>query len=336
MQIVHLFKKVYLSFDIMFQPVFDTLVVSEDYYSPHSSFINNHMKMGYHHGKFTKASEVSWSTFFNNVSDRRTMVYASPENFAVIYFSFLKTIKPFIKKTSAVKILEIILKRNEFIADTWSDLRDKGIREQKKAALLDFVAKVRTNFDKAWILSKSLDLDKNFVEQNLGIEMMLARYWADGREESVIIKKLEQMIMKTLVVHGQEFSNMYATDWLHRNPGADKNVMDRTLQNDPKLSWICDPYLSEKTLDQFFEKNDWTVLHKIYEQIFSPSSVAVSLMPHQWRRLVNRDWLAILDKKDPLTVLALFSEAPYKTLVNGWLISYFAAQNQQTLKEMVI
>ena len=52
-------------------------------------------------------------------------------------------------------------------------------------------------------------------------------------------------------------------------------------------------------------------------------------------KIISKDWTAILNKDDPLTLMAVGTEPIYRMLVNTWLISYFAKQPLDTLRSIV-
>lgn len=336
MMIAHLFNKIYLSFDFMFQPAFNTLVVSKNAYSPHRSFINQHIGFGVHHGSFANHPAVDWKTFFTTATDRRTVIYADAVNFAVIYFSFLKTIKPYIKKSAAIKILEIVLKRTEFVAEYWNENRDAEGAVDKKNKTLQITAEIRSSIDQAWTACQAFDLSAEYVQRELGIEFLLAQYWANGSQESLVKEKLESMWWKTFVCWGEEFFKLYLYDWMYRNPGMSKEFLLAELLTNNELSWMADPNLNENNVDQFRQNHDWSTISKIFKQLTSNqhNSIMVELNG-QFKNIVDKNWSLILDKSNPLSLLAVFTEPAYRSLANGWLISYFAAQSPQKLKEIV-
>lgn len=336
MMIAHLFNKVYLSFDFMFQPVYDTLSVSERKNAPHASFINRHIGMGRHHGSFADINEVNWSTFFTSVANERTVIYADAVNFAAIYFSFLRTIKPYIKKSAAIKILEIVLKRTEFVADTWTETQP-GIATVKKNNTLETVEKIRNCVNQAWAQSKTMNLTPEFVRQGMGIEFLLAQYWADGRHEEMLKTRLESMWWKSFVFVGEELKIWHMIDWMYKNPGSNKDQMLASVYMDSELSWLADPNLSESNVEQFKQNNNWSTVIKIFNYAVQCRQNRMMLeMIAQWKNVVDKNWGVILNQSDPLSLLAVFSEPSYSELVNGWLVSYFAAQPQSVLREMVI
>jgi len=336
MTIAHLFNKVYLSFDALFQPAFDTIVVSNNYYSPHDSFINNHISMGDHYGRFTEASKVSWTSFFAGAKDRRTIVYADPLNFATVYFSLLKTINPDISKANAIKLLEVVLKRAEFQLVDY-DIFVGGLTKDKKDALNQSIIETREHYNEAWTASSAFELDADFVQSGMGLEFAVARYWANGQGEAAVKSRLEQMWWKAFVNWGEEFMKWYTITWMHENPNSNQQLMFAQAMQDPDLAWIADPNLSLGKAEEFRSGKNWSTIEKIYKQITSSQHNGIVVELHQhWDTVVAKDWSVILDKSNPLTLLAVGTEPGYRMLVNSWLISYFAAQTTQTLGEMVL
>ena len=332
----HLLNKVYISFDVLFQPVFDTIIVSKNHYSPHDSFINKHVRMGDHHGLFKSSDLVDWATFFNSVNDRRTMVYADPLNFAAIYFSLLKTINPDINKANAIKILEIILKRTTFYFVEY-DIFYGDFSDEQKRILTEQIEETRQSYDQAWAQSKKFDLDQGAVQDGLGIEFLVARYWADGRNEDMVKDRLEQMWWKTFISWGEEYMKWYTIKWFHENPESTHQLMFAHVLSDPALSWMADPSLNITTVDEFRNSNDWSVIEKIHNAILSNQDNGLVIeVQEQWKNVVKKDWSVILDQSNPLNLLAVGTEPSYRVLLNSWLISYFATQSKQKLGEMVI
>ena len=180
MTIAHLFNKVYLSFDSLYQPAFDNLLVTQNYYAPSDTFINRHVMMGKYHGKYAVAKDVPWDTFFAECRDTRTIVYASPENFVTIYFSLLRTINPYISKENAFKIFNVVLKRTEFYFLEF-DVFTGGLADPTKEALKKDVEAARTCFEMAWNASQPMNIGGDFILNNMGLEFLVARYWVYGR-----------------------------------------------------------------------------------------------------------------------------------------------------------
>lgn len=336
MMIAHLFNKVYLSFDVFFQPAFDTLTVSTDHYAPHLSFVNQHIGTGQHHGNHTQASDVDWKSFFDSVNDRRTVIHADAKNFATIYFCFLKTINADISKQSAVKLLEIVLKRTEFIVSHWTHKRITD-HTAKKDKTLEIVAQIRSTVDETWAASTAFELSQDFVHQGMSIEFLIAQFWADGRNQSLLKQKLETMWWKTFVSWGEEYFKIYVIDYLFHHPDSSKESLMAELSQSQDLFWMADVSLTEDTAAEFRAKHDWSVIEKIYTQITSTQNNSLVIqLNKQWQNIVDKNWTVILDKNDPLSLLAVFTEPTFRSLVNGWLISYFAAQPVDKLKEMVL
>lgn len=335
MTIAHLFNKVYLSFDTLYQPAFDNLLVTKNYYGPHESFINKHISMGDHYGKHEQASDVQWAEFFSQCKDRRTIVYADPENFSTIYFSLLKTINPYINKDNAIKILEVVLKRAEFCFVEF-DIFLGGLTDASKEALQRDITAARDSYNTAWEKSQALGVGGDFILNNIGLEYLVGRFWVDGRAGDQVKNRLEQMWWKTFVNWGEEYSKWYMLDWLYQNPTSSREVMLAHVSQDPDLSWVADPNLSTDTVDEFRSSNDWSVIEKIHRAILSNqhNGLAIEMQP-QWEAVVRKDWNSILDKSNPMNLIAVGTEPTYRVLLNSWLISYFAAQSKQTLGEMV-
>jgi hypothetical protein len=335
MTIAHLFNKVYLSFDSLYQPAFDNLLVTKNHYGPHESFLNKHISLGDHYGKHENASNVQWSEFFSQCKDRRTIVYADPENFSTIYFSLLKTINPYISKDNAIKILEIVMKRAEFCFVEF-DIFLGGLTDSSKEALQKDIASARSYYNSAWEASQPMSVGGDFILTSMGLEYLVGRFWVDGRAGDQVKNRLEQMWWKTFVNWGEEYSKWYMLDWLYKNPTSSRELMLAHVLQDPDLSWIADPNLKTDTVDEFRSSNDWSVIEKIHRAILSNqhNGLAIEMQP-QWEAVVRKDWNSILDKSDPMNLIAVGTEPTYRVLLNSWLISYFAAQSKQTLGEMV-
>jgi hypothetical protein len=292
--------------------------------------------MGDHHGSFKSAEEVNWTTFFASVNDRRTVVYADPLNFATIYFSFLKTINPDISKANAIKILEIVLKRAIFYFVEY-DIFYGGFSEPQKEVLAEQINEIRQSYNQAWEQSKKFELDRDTVQDGMGFEFLIAQYWANGRNESQVKDRLEQMWWKTFVSWGEEYMKWYTIKWFHENPDSTHQLMFAHVLSDPTLSWMADPMLNVATADQFRSSNDWSVIEKIHSAISSTQDNGLVIeVQEQWKNVIKKDWSVILDQSNPLNLLAVGTEPVYRVLFNSWLVSYFASQSKQTLGEMVI
>lgn len=334
--IAHLFSKVYLNFDSMLRPTFDTLIVSSGNFAVHESFINKHFGMGTSHGRFATASEVNWPEFFSNLTSNRTVVYADPLAFATIYFSFLKTVKPTISFDNAKKVLEIILKRAEFYYIEY-DAFGGGHGAGEPAELLkQKIQEVRSNYEQAWADSQPWALDSSFVENNLGIEFLVAKYWANGTNEQPLKEKLEAIWWKVFVGWGEESMKQYSIRWLHQNPGTTPEMFLSQISTDPNLSWMADPNLDLEKTHLFRQTNNWSAVEKIFAFLLSDQDrgLIIETEPH-WATVVSKDWNKILDKADPMALIVPASEPVYRVLINSWLISYFANTTTDKLKEFV-
>ena len=336
MTIAHLFNKVYLSFDTLYQPAFDNLLVTKNYYAPNESFFNKHISMGDHYGKYEQASDVNWPEFFAQCKDRRTIVYADPANFVTIYFSLLKTINPYINKRNAIKIIEVVLKRTDFCFVEF-DIFLGGLTPETKEALKKDIEAARACYNQAWEISEPMNLAGDFILRGMGLEFLIARYWVDGRAGVQVRDRLEQMWWKTFANWGEEYLKWYAIDWLYKNPTSTKEIMLAQVALDPELSWMADPNLSTDTAEEFRATNDWSTIRKIHSAILKNqhNGLAIEMQP-QWDAVVRKDWNAILDRSNPMNLLAVGTEPIYRVLLNSWLITYFAAQTKENLGEMVI
>jgi len=333
--IANLFGKVYLNFDVTFKPAFDTLIVSGTALVPHDSFINTSIGMGKHHGKYSHAADVPWKDFFQSVNNRRTVIYADDDNFPVIYFSFLKTINPNISYENAVKILEIVLKRSKFYLSDYDAFGGANSIGQKER-VVSSINEIRTLLPVAWDKSFSFNLSQHYVNANVGIEFLLARYWQGGRNEDIIKEKFEDFWWKAFVQWGEEFAKNYSWRWLHKNPGCTIEMFHSEMMQDPDLEWIADPNLNLEKTRQFRRSNDWSVIEKIYKAITTDKEHGLLIEHHaQWDEIVKRNWDVILDKNNPLYSIAIGTEPVYRMLINTWLISYFASKSNETLMEMV-
>jgi hypothetical protein len=333
--IAHLFGKVYLNFDATFKPAFDTLIVSSNPIVPHDSFINQHIGMGVNHGKYNHASYVPWKEFFESVNDRRTVIYADNVSFPVVYFNFLKTINPNISYENAVKILEVVLKRAKFYLAEYDSFGGANSEGQKER-VVDSVNKIRQQYSAAWAESKPFELSQEYVTNNLGIEFLLARYWQDGRNEALLKQKLEAVWWKAFVQWGEELRKNYSWRWLHENPGSMIEMFLSEISQNEDTAWMADPNLDLEKAELFRASHDWSTIEKIYQHILADQETGLIIEMHeQWTPIVNRDWSAILDKNNPLPVMAIGTEPIYRVLINTWLMSYFASKSTQTLGEMV-
>lgn len=335
MTIAHLFNKVYLSFDSLYQPAFDNLLVTQNYYAPSDTFINRHVMMGKYHGKYAVAKDVPWDTFFAECRDTRTIVYASPENFVTIYFSLLRTINPYISKENAFKIFNVVLKRTEFYFLEF-DVFTGGLADPTKEALKKDVEAARTCFEMAWNASQPMNIGGDFILNNMGLEFLVARYWVDGRGGEQLKRRLESMWWKTFVNWGEEYMKWYTLDWMYKTQRSSQELMLAQVAENPDLAWVADPNLSTDTVEEFRSSHDWSVIEKIHRAILANqhNGLAIEMQP-QWAAVVSRDWNTILDKSNPMNLIAVGTEPTYRVLINSWLISYFAAQSKQTLGEMV-
>lgn len=334
--IAHLFSKVYLNFDISIRPAFDTLIVSDGAFAIHDSFINNHVGLGKDHGKYINASEVDWPKFFNETDNRRTVVYVNPVNFGTVYFSFLKTINPDITFEIAKRIIEIVLKRAEFYFVEYPIFgSNQGHGARKDVA--DHIEAVRENFQQSWEASQAWELDETFINSNLGIEFLVAKYWADGSNEQVVKDKLETIWWKVFVGWGEEQMKHYSHRWLGMNPGATPDMFIPTMAADPELYWMADPDLDLEKTETFRQRHDWSMVEQIFKFLKNdgPNGVIIETEPH-WDKIVARDWDAILDRNNPMTLIAPAGEPVYRVLLNSWLISYFANLSKDELKDFVL
>jgi hypothetical protein len=333
--IAHLFGKVYLNFDATFKPAFDTLIVSNNPIVPHASFINEHIGMGTNHGKYTHASHVPWTDFFESAGDRRTVIYADNVSFPVVYFNFLKTINPNISYENAVKILEVVLKRAKFYLVEY-DAFGGANSEGQKDRIVTSIEEIRQQYSTAWHESKPFGLSQEYITNNLGIEFLLARYWQDGRNENLLKGKLEDVWWKAFVQWGEELTKNYSWRWLYSNPNSTPEMFFADVLQNPNLSWMADPNLDLEKTAEFRANHDWSIIEKIFQQLIADQDTGLIIELHeQWTTIANRDWNKILDKNNPLPVMAIGTEPIYRVLVNTWLISYFASKSTQTLGEMV-
>jgi hypothetical protein len=334
--IAHLFSKVYLNFDISLRPVFDTLLITDGAYAIHESFINKHVGFGTHHGSFKEASDVDWKTFFSNTGSKRTVIYVNPINFGTVYFSFLKTINPDITYENARRIVEIILKRIEFYYveyPIFGSNQTPGARKE----VADHIEAVRDNLSDAWEKSQAWELDQSYIDDNLGIEYAVARYWANGSNEELVKQKLEQIYWKVFVGWGEEQMKNYSYRWLNLTAGATPDMFLPTMAADPELSWMADPDLDLEKTEDFKRKHDWSIIEKIFTYLKNdtPSGVIIETQPH-WEIIVAKDWDTILNKENPMTLIVPAGEPVYRVLLNSWLISYFANLTNDQLREFVL
>jgi hypothetical protein len=203
--------------------------------------------------------------------------------------------------------------------------------------LAEQIEETRQSYDQAWTQSKKFELDQDTVQNGMGVEFLVARYWADGRNEAMVKERLEQMWWKTFVSWGEEYMKWYAIKWLHENPDSTLQLMLAHVLSDPALSWMADPALNIATVDEFRNSNDWSVIEKIHNAISSTQDNGLVIeVQEQWKNVIKKDWSVILNQSDPLNLLAVGTEPSYRVLLNSWLISYFAAQSKQTLGDMVI
>jgi hypothetical protein len=108
------------------------------------------------------------------------------------------------------------------------------------------------------------------------------------------------------------------------------------MSQNPQMIWMTDPNLNLEKTDLFKASHDWSTVEKIYQTLIADQDAGLIIECHeQWDKVVNKDWSAILDKNNPLAVIAIGTEPVYRVLVNTWLISYFASKPVQTLGEMV-
>jgi hypothetical protein len=334
--IAHLFGKVYLNFDVSFKPAFNTLIVSKNRYAVHDSFINTHVGLGVNCGSHESASSVDWTEFFTNAPDTRTVVYADELNLPTIYFSFLKTVNPGISQDNATKILEIVLKRARFYINEYDAFgAANGVEQNQKIAAM--LIDIRTNYDKAWALSKPFGLSAEYIQANLGLEFLLAQYWADGRNEALVKERLVDIWWKIFVQYGEEATQNYSWRWIHQNPGTNLDVFLATMSQTPGREWMADPNLDLEKTTEFRNSHDWSTVEAIYNWILSDQDNGNIIEMHvPWTTVVDQDWTAILDKSNPRAVIVLGTEPVYRMNINTWLISYFATKSTTTLGEMVL
>jgi hypothetical protein len=334
--IAHLFGKVYMSFDTTLRPVYDTLIVSSGIFAVSESFINNHVGYGSTHGNFKDTSEVDWPTFFNSVNDRRTVIYADANNFGKIYFSFLKTINPTITFENAKNILNIILKRAEFYIVQYPAFgfnQGEAAREDIKT----LINQVESNYQESWLDSSPWELTESFIQDNLGLEYIIAKYWIDGSNEELLKEKLESIWWKNFISWGEEATRLHSQKWVFVNTDPDLRLFNSTLAADENLFWMVDPDLNLDQASTFRQKHDWTVIEKIWNYIKDDQTFGLIIeLKQHWQVVVDKDWDKILDKNTPMPILALATEPVYRLLVNSWLISYFANQPTEKLREFIL
>lgn len=334
--IAHLFSKVYLNFDLELKTTFDTLIVSKNPFTVHESFINKHVGIGMSHGRYNTAGEVDWAAFFSSANDRRTVVYADPLNFATIYFSFLKTINPDISATNAKRILEVVLKRAQMYYAEYTSFGSNQSDAAKKD-VAKFITTVKSLYDQAWELSTAWPLDTAYIDSNLGIEYLVARYWATNTKAQLVKDKLEAIWWKIFVNWGEEAMKNYSHRWLNWNPGTTPDMFIAQISADPKLSWMADPNLDLEKTDLFKQDHDWSIIERIFDflQHDQDNGLIIELEPH-WETIAARNWDKILDKESPMTLIAMASEPIYRVLLNSWLIVYFANLPTDELKDFVL
>ena len=144
------------------------------------------------------------------------------------------------------------------------------------------------------------------------------------------------MWCKTFVNWGEEYMKWYTLDWMYKTQRSSQELMLAQVAENPDLAWVADPNLSTDTVEEFRSSHDWSVIEKIHRAILANqhNGLAIEMQP-QWAAVVSRDWNTILDKSNPMNLIAVGTEPTYRVLINSWLISYFAAQSKQTLGEMV-
>lgn len=334
--IAHLFGKVYLNFDVGFKPAFNTLIVSKNHYMSHDSFFNTHVGMGVDCGAYDSATKVDWTDFFTNAQNNRTVVYADELNFATIYFSFLKTVNPDITQANATKILEIILKRAQFYMVEYDAFGSANSVEQNDR-IAGMLPVIRSKYNQAWQLSKAFGLSAEYIQENMGIEFLLAQYWADGRNVEQVKTCLENIWWKIFVQYGEEAKQNYSWRWIHQNPGTSYEVFLATMSQTPGMTWMADPNLDLEKTAEFRSTNDWNTVKQIYTWMLSDQDSGNIIEMHvPWSLVVDKDWNTILDKSNPRAVIVLGTEPVYRMNINTWLISYFATKSTSTLGEMVL
>ena len=333
--IAHLFSKVYLAFDTTLRPAYDNLIVSAGGFSIYESFINRNIGMGTNHGTYNRTENVDWPAFFNNVNNRRTVVYADPGNFTKIYFSFLKTVSPNITFENAKKIFEIVLKRATFYAVDYDSF---GLNRQgeSKDDISQAVAQIRESYEYGWYGSSPWALSQSFIDKNIGIELLVGRYWAHNQGEEQLKTKLEEIWWKCFVGWGEEASKMYSQRWIYENSDANPLEFISEISNNEQLSWMADPDLNLERTSEFKLKHDWSTIEKIWNFMKQDQEkgLIIELEPH-WQAIIDKNWSAILNKNAPMTLLAPASEPVYRLVIIYRLVSYFANHPIEKLKEFV-
>lgn len=334
--IAHLFSKVYLSFDTTLRPLYDNLIVSTNNMAVCRSFINEHVSLGKEHGVYSDLNEVDWSSFFNSVNPRRTVIYADAINFGKIYFSFLKTANPSITFSNAKKIFEIVLKRTIFYIeyDTFGIHQGEEAREVIKQE----IDKIRENYELCWNESVQWNLSEEFVNNEIGIEFLAAKYWAYGTGLDSLKEKLESIWWKNFVGWGEEAYKIHSQRWIYENSVSNPLIFKSEMSVDPDLYWMADPDLDLEKSDIFRQKHGWQIIEKIWnylKNIQDTGQIIVELEPH-WQSIVEKDWDKILSKENPITLMAPASEPVYRLLINSWLMSYFASKSTEELKDFVL
>lgn len=334
--IAHLFSKVYLSFDTTLRPSYDNLIVSSNNMAVCESFINSHIGLGTSHGVYSDTSEVDWTSFFTSVNPRRTVIYADAINFGKIYFSFLKTVNPSISFDNAKKIVEIILKRANFYILEYDAF---GVHQGDEArnVISDEIIKIRDNYEKCWNESSAWSLDGSFVDKELGIEFLVAKYWAHGTHLETLKEKLESIWWKNFAGWAEESYKLHSQRWIYENKEANPLLFISEISTDENLYWMADPDLDLEKTDILKEKYGWALIEKIWDYLKNnqgTGQLIVELEPH-WQIIVDKDWDKILSKENPITLMAPSTEPIYRLLINSWLISYFATKSPENLKDFV-
>jgi hypothetical protein len=328
----HLTKKVYLSLDVVAQYRWDHLIVSYRPYATTETVVTDLQSIGQGYGNYKLATDVDWATFFNN-ANKRTVIYASPDNFVSIYSSYLKTVTPNISEAMAFRMMKQVLKWVEWHHITYNYFHTSTHPTQKENLSIDMLF-VKDNFTTLFNQAPAWNVS---IEPN--IELSIAKYWANGSKLNHIKSVFTKMAIKAILSVGRESKHHHMKKWFQKNANANLQVYEAALLADSVHHIIAGPLIDDRLYDEYVATNGIGKIKDLLVWILSDHNKTIVVEYQQFLTLVannlESDWDIILNKDNPLPIMSVICEPIYRSVVNGWLITWLSSRTQSELLEFV-
>ncbi|MEI6421938.1 MAG: hypothetical protein WCP55_06940, partial [Lentisphaerota bacterium] len=325
--ILHLSKKVYLSLDTIADYRYNHLIISNRGYVTTPSLKTDIGGLGTTFGLFPDSTKVNWVEFFATANDR-TMIFANPTEFAIIFSKYIKTVCPNISQDVAGRMLDVILKKAD-----WHFVRYQGFHvmpgpEQRELLLQDF-ADIRTAFVE--VFAKQNVFDFEIIP---GIEISLGKYWANGSTEVAVKNTIKTLAEKAVLSLARESKQHYLRRWYSKTPGATPQLFEAHLLSTEHDTVLSGELIDDRRHAEYIAAHGLAGIKKLVDWMKADhvnGSMVIELQVYL-KTLVDNldsDWSLILNKNDLMPIASIVAEPIYRVVINGWLIAWLSSRTQE-------